>query len=253
MSLISQLTKLTTATLTLLLFNCLFINFAQAGTMYRISQESAPGLGDFDDNILGFIDPFRTSQTAFSYYRYFGGSFNGFRPTLQSNISHLFLLDAADGLSLLTVHDKPRDLGGGFASMRFDLENDTADIRFVDEPADFSRSTGSQFNFSWGWGSCCTDGAIIGSLDNDWTVFSQFNQLGVVEGGRLRGWKAFSAQGTSVNLNLAIGKRVRIDRESVPEPEVDVQEPEVDVQESASVFSLLTVSMISLLLAHRSD
>ena len=43
-------------------------NDASAATI-RVSQESAAGAGDFDANILGFIDPFSTPLTISDFYQ----------------------------------------------------------------------------------------------------------------------------------------------------------------------------------------
>ena len=84
---------------------------AQAQTI-RVSQESAPGLADFDANVLGTIQPFTTTGTAADFYDYGGvsgnadsyGNANG-ASILSVDTSHLFLVSASDGLSLFIVHD----------------------------------------------------------------------------------------------------------------------------------------------------
>jgi hypothetical protein len=37
---------------------------AARADVIRVSQESSPGAGDFDNHVLGFLTPFTTSQTA---------------------------------------------------------------------------------------------------------------------------------------------------------------------------------------------
>ena len=44
--------------------------WAQGCDYIRVSQESSPGAGDFDDNILGYIKTFQTTDTAEAYYAY---------------------------------------------------------------------------------------------------------------------------------------------------------------------------------------
>jgi len=192
---------------------------ATAAGMYRISQESAPGVGDFDSNVLGFLDSFKTTGTIASFYQYsngFAASFNG-PVSLSSNASHLFLVDGSDGLGLFSVYDKPADIGGGIAHMQFDLVGDTAGFLALDDPSEgYYTSNGSTFTTQNAWAPCCTDGFAIGSLDNDWTMFAQFSKLGSLSGGQLTSWKALSDDGSSVSLALETNRKIRIDR--VPEP-----------------------------------
>jgi len=74
---------------------------AQA-VIYRVSQESSAGAGDFDANILGTINAYNTAGTIAQFYKYsigFAASFNG-SVGLTPNKSHLFLVNASDGLNL---------------------------------------------------------------------------------------------------------------------------------------------------------
>lgn len=185
----------------------------------RISQESQPHLGDFDANVLGFIDAIQTDQTAAGYYGYnqrrdasFSGGLN-----LISNTSHLFLVDATDGLSLFVVHDRPQDSGWGRASMQVDLLGDDADLLVMDDAPQYDRYIGqdSSFLLQHGWGTCCTDGFALGTLENDWQAFLQFTQTPT----GLNNWQAFSGSDeTPVDLELAVSQRVRLDVVDVPEP-----------------------------------
>ena len=94
----------------------------------RVSQESAPGAGDFDANVLGSIQVFSLpGQTASATYQYgspIGSSYNGTVTTAESSKSKLFLVQTSDGLSLFVVHDRPNDGSGGRAEMQFDLSGD---------------------------------------------------------------------------------------------------------------------------------
>ena len=66
--------------------------------------------GDFDDHVLGFLEPFPTTLSAADYYRYslgFGASFNGQAPVLTHERSHLFLVQNTDGLSLSAASELP--------------------------------------------------------------------------------------------------------------------------------------------------
>jgi hypothetical protein len=185
-----------------------------------VSQESAPGAGDFDANILGFIDPFPTGLTAAGFYNYGGGgnpvSYGGALPVLTLNQSHLFLVQGSDGLSLFIVHDRPNVAnGGGAAQMQFDLLNDLAAILVRDDPGDGYASVGGNlFTSNHNWVTPNTDGLAIGSLDGAFTMFAQFTASPT----GLLTWHALSANGSTIDLALEDGRRVRLDIVAVPEP-----------------------------------
>lgn len=220
---------------------------ANASTLVRVSQESSIGAGDFDNNILGFIDPFNTTKTAKNYYKYEDASFNGPAPTLVKDQSHLFLVDAADGLSLFVVHNKPHpgfsNEEHGSANMRFDLSGDTADLKLVDDDISdkAERSDGgTTFTSKHNWNRFRTDGLVIGSLDNDWEMLVQFTAAST----GLTSWLADSSSGASVPLEIETGRRVRLD--FAPSPPISVPEP-------SSILGLLAFGTfgVSSLLKHK--
>jgi hypothetical protein len=188
--------------------------------LIRVSQESSAGAGDFDANVLGFVDPFVTALSTGDFYQYgtpHGASYNGELnggPNPVSSLSQIFLVDASDGLSLVVVHDNPNDGSGGSTRTRWDLlGGDTADFRLGDDPGEgLSVTGGTQFNSVKNWAPCCTDGYAIGSLDGMWTMYGQFTTAptGITD------WAVVDSDFSSVDLTLAPGQRVRLD--PVPEP-----------------------------------
>lgn len=193
---------------------------AQAVTV-RVSQESSAGAGDFDANILGFIDAFSTGLTTAGFYSYNnpdGASYNGDDnggPAPVSDLSQFFMLDAADGLSLVVVHDNPNDGTGGTTSTSWSLSGDTAAQVLADDPGEpvTVSGGGTQFDSTKRWFACCTDGYAIGYLDGDWSMLGAFNSWSGIDA-----WAATSADGSFIALVLAEGRRVRLDLVSVPEP-----------------------------------
>lgn len=187
----------------------------------RVSQESTAGAGDFDANILGFIDPFATTLTATQFYQYdnpnrasYNGELNG-GPTPVSDLSQIFLVNASDGLSLFVVHDRPNDGSGGSTQTQWNLTGDTAGPVLGDDPNEtITVSAGNtQFNSSKNWIACCTDGYVIGSLESDWELLGQFlSSTGIST------WAAVSSDASSIALDLDIGRRVRLDLAPVPLP-----------------------------------
>lgn len=205
----------------------------------RISQESAPGASDFDLNTIGYITAFETQQTLAEFYGYqtpFAASFNG-PIALTSNASHLFLVEAADGLGLFSVHDKRQDGSGGKAVTRFELLGDTASILVRDDPKDPATNNGTVFMAWQGWAACCTDGLAIASLENDWKMFVQF-----INFSNLDRWLALSETGSSLSLALDLQRRVRI------EPVLDWNStPPRSVPEPISALALLGVGTLGII------
>jgi hypothetical protein len=187
----------------------------------RVSQESAAGLGDFDSNVLGFLTPYSTTDTASDFYAYnttFPASYGNTTPGLTAALSQLFMVQASDGLSLFIVHDAPQTPPGGTASTAFTLTGDTASILVEDDGDAAYTDTGTSFSANHSWARCCTDGYVIGSLDGDWTMIGGFVETAPTG---LDGWSALSADGSTLDLALELGRRVRLDVPSetvVPEP-----------------------------------
>lgn len=46
------------------------ITFDARATLVKISQESSAGLGDFDANVLGYLNPFSTNLTTSAFYQF---------------------------------------------------------------------------------------------------------------------------------------------------------------------------------------
>ena len=196
------------------------------GPTVRVSQESSPGAGDFDANILGYVSSYATNLSTAGYYQYgtpYGASFNGPAPALTSNRSHLFLADTTDGLSLFVVHDKPEDGSGGTTRMHWTLTGDTAGVLAEDDPWETVTVSGGGtiFESSHGWAPCCTDGMAFGSLDGAWTVTGNFTNS-IADTG-MNEWHVYSSDNSSISLVLETGRRVRLDKHRPIDPEPDGQ------------------------------
>jgi hypothetical protein len=190
-------------------------------TLIRVSQESGAGAGDFDANVLGFVNPFVTPLTAAGFYQYgtpnrasYNGELNG-GPTPISSLTQLFLVDADDGLSLFVVHDNPNDGSGGRTQTRWNLTGDTAAQVQADDPGEpvVVSAGDTQFDSVKNWAPCCTDGYALGSLDGSWAMYGQFlaTPIGITD------WAVVDNDFTSIPLVLDEGRRVRLDA-VVPEP-----------------------------------
>ena len=198
----------------------ILVPFVANADQIRVSQESAASVGDFDANVLGFIDVFDSVLSASDYYGYnttFAASFNDGAQdvTLVSNLSHFFFVNGADGLSAFIVHDKPNDGAGGMARMTLDLIGDTASVLVQDDSGEGIISGGpNHFETSHNWVGCCTDGFVIGALEGDWSLFAEFDSRNWTD---FAGWVALGDTG-GFALTSQVNRRVRFDTVSVPEP-----------------------------------
>jgi len=197
------------------------------GALIELAQESAPGAGDFNSNILGNLLAYPYNASAASLYAYNvpeGDSWNGLILNPEPDRSHLLLAETTDGLTLVVVHDRafPDDPDGGRAETRVEVLNDPDGlVRTVeDDPANneegpyIGEPGDSVFTAEQEWSPCCTDGYALSGLSGDWTALIDFSDTddnantpvfdGLVE------WAAYSADGVVVPLALVEGRRVRM-------------------------------------------
>ncbi|MHC4642535.1 MAG: DUF7901 domain-containing protein [Planctomycetota bacterium] len=196
------------------------------GAPVRVSQESAPGAGDFDNNVLGYVDPYVTPLTTAGYYQYGtpnGASFNGPEPPLISDRSHLFLVRASDGLSLFVVHDIPGDASGGTSKMHWEIFGDTVAELQNDDPGEGLTISGggTVIDSRHGWSTCCTDGFAVGSLDGFWTAIGDFNTP--TASTSMNEWHVYSSDNSSIPLAFVMNRRVRLDYHTSLDPDPDGQ------------------------------
>ncbi len=164
--------------------------------LFRISQETAPGAGDFDDNVLGEIRAFRTLGDALGFYfpdadpdATQPAAFGGPAEIVEANTTSFFLLQSAEGLSLGYVHDAAGDDTPGAASLLFTVGDgdgavlpevtDLAQVLLVTdgpplaagadlspgEPNDSYYQDGDALRIDQLWAAGNTDGAILGGID----------------------------------------------------------------------------------------
>ncbi|MCD4716145.1 MAG: PEP-CTERM sorting domain-containing protein [Desulfobacterales bacterium] len=187
----------------------------------RVSQESATGVGDFDANILGYIDTFTTGMTASGFYSWgnpelssYNGDANG-GPLPVSSLTQIFFVNASEGLSMFVVHDKPNDGSGGQATTHFELGGgDTADFLVTDEEGASVSGGGTIFDTNQTWLACCTDGYAIGALDgSDWSMIGALVDVTGIDA-----WRATDYGGSNLDLAFVENREVRFDLAPVPEP-----------------------------------
>ena len=188
--------------------------FAAAAPI-RVSQESSPGAGDFDSNILGYILPFEAaSQTPAEIYAYNGFSYGGTIHPWVDNTQQTFFVNTSQGLSLFHVIDGIYGGFSGSASLFFEVFNDVVAVQVFDDLGEiFAGAGGTTVTGEFVFNNCCTDGVVFGALDGPaWAVHAS-NTVSPVA---LRdGWHVAGANQT-FSVSDETGRRVRFD--VVPEP-----------------------------------
>ena len=205
---------------------------AACGPQIEISQESAPGTGDFDDHELGLLQAFPFNDTPAKFYGYDipeGSSWNGPWMTPVPDRTNLIFANTSEGLTLFVVHDcaVPEDPDGGEAEMLFEMSNDAdgAERTVEDDPDTPDIYTGEAGDYLFTadnvWSECCTDGVALSGLDCQSVMILQFTDVDdnpdtpAIAG--LTEWVAHSAEGTEIPLALEEGRRVRL--VVVPDPD----------------------------------
>jgi len=120
----------------------------QCTPRFRLSQESAPGAGDFGRNILGEVPLWSAVGTSAAAFYGYGvpesASWNGAALSLEADRSHLFGAVTADEVTLFIVHDRaePDNPDGGSAEMKIEALDDASQAAFlVQDDPNISEST----------------------------------------------------------------------------------------------------------------
>ncbi len=193
----------------------------------RVSQESAGGVGDFDANVLGFIDTFSTGLSIAGFYQYnspnrasYNGELNG-GPNPVSFLTQSFFVEASDGLHYVVVHDNPNDGSGGSTQMTTvqvgGAGGGTA-FSVGDDPGEGLNTSdvgGDRiFDTQHGWIACCTDGYALGGLGSSFLLLAAFDALPT----GISGWQASGNALGNIALVLDPDRRVRFDLAPIPVP-----------------------------------
>lgn len=225
--------------------SCLLDGRAAAATdvdwVVRVSQESAPGAGDFDKNFLGVIAPFKAQADAAGFYGYGGSCYCGgfIKVQLVPDRTRMLFVDTADGITLMVVHDSDTDdPDGGQTEMIYEVVGDPDGMfrSVLDDPIDVQPGTDaytgdpgdSLFTSRHLWSGCCTDGDAFSGIGasvrspvygtTDWIPASVIVQFAEVDGDPetlpifgISEWTIVSRDGSQLFLALEEGRRVRLD------------------------------------------
>lgn len=191
----------------------------------EVSQESAPGVGDFDANVLGTIDSSDYFLTPQQYYSWFptGTSFSGPGLTSSAGSSLSVFKSASTGeRCVVMIHDRSEDGSGGTAHTRLEILGDTnGAVLLVEDDIDaqfqdnYSATPDNLVHtLSHSWDPCCTDGVVLGAMEGEWSVLVEFTSTptGILT------WSALSRDANPLALTLEIGRRVRLRSLEDPPP-----------------------------------
>ena len=206
-----ELLKILTAAAALVMFAV-----SAQSAQIRVSQETSAGAGDFDSNIVGYIDAIVHASTIADFYAYGApnaASYNsdsahGGPADVPGNSLILFVA-ATDGLNLFHMHDGAGGDGGTVANT---CTMSTAGAAFTvvdDGESSVIVVAGTSFKTSRGWVGCCTDGAAMGDVAGVETIYAEFDSFS-----SLNSWTALDGS-SSIGLVFAADQRVRFD---VPAP-----------------------------------
>lgn len=159
------------------------------------------------------IVPLSNGQTIEKFYNYGAAEINSPLPVAESDKSRLFFWSGPRGLSLVVIHDKPRDGSGGAVTMEFSrLATRRGEWIVKDDRGDFT----SEIRADWSWTYDNTDGgAYRGGLRNRTiTITPAFNDSAGKEPltpGKLTGWQVLTGQATTPrNYSLNMSQPVTI-------------------------------------------
>lgn len=104
--------------------------------------------------------------------------------------------------------------------MTYDLVGDTASVLVRDDNESTGLPAGpTHFETNHAWSPCCTDGMVIGSLDNNWSLFAEFDAFTArnLTWTDFDGWWVFDGV-SSIDLAGDLDRRVRFDLNPIPLP-----------------------------------
>ncbi|WP_049935650.1 hypothetical protein [Haloplanus natans] len=161
------------------------------------------------------VVPLSNGQSIERFYDYGAAEINSPLPVAKSDTSRLFLWSGPNGLSLVVVHDKPRDGSGAAVSFEFSGLPGRGSWVVRDDGGDFRRSGGAA-SPDWTWTRDNTDGgAFRGGLTNtSITIEPKFNEQAYSEpltSGRLDAWQVLTGRATDPrNESLALDEPITI-------------------------------------------
>jgi hypothetical protein len=161
------------------------------------------------------VVPLSNGQSIERFYDYGDAEINSPLPVAKSDTSRLFLWSGPNGLSLVVLHDEPRDGSGAAVSFEFSGLPNRGSWVVEDDGNDFFR-TGGPTSPDWTWNNDNTDGgAFRGGLTNSTiTIEPKFNEQADVNPltpGSIDRWEVVTGRATDPrNESLALDEPITI-------------------------------------------
>ncbi|WP_228841667.1 hypothetical protein [Haloarcula sp. CBA1127] len=162
------------------------------------------------------IVPLSNGQTIRNFYDYGNAEINSPLPVAKSDTSRLFFWSGPNGLSLVSLQDKPRDGSGAAVSLElYGLPVNDGGWVVKDDPGDNYGTSPD-----WAWNDDNTDGGVFrGGLTNSTiTITPNFNEQAErdpITPGEISDWEILSGRATDPNNeSLATDQNITI---SVPD------------------------------------
>ncbi|WP_267639608.1 hypothetical protein [Haloarchaeobius amylolyticus] len=161
---------------------------------------------------LGCIDAVQTDQTIAEFYGLQNFVATGdIESRLDSDVSKIMLVDAADGLAFVVVNDENNGTGGA-ASMEFVGFTPAQNLLVEDDDAstsdDYTVTGGVLEAADWQWANAKTDGMAVGPMPGSFSiaVTASFNgdaDQPPLDPGVISKWVAHSDDGSEIELDMS--------------------------------------------------
>ncbi|MFO0873626.1 MAG: hypothetical protein U0575_06595 [Phycisphaerales bacterium] len=201
----------------------------------RVSQETTPGAGNFDANVLGYAVAYEAPGSAAQLYNY-GGALILPGVPLVNDRSSMLVASTTEGLCLVVAHDRTSSGSGGRAEMQFMFGAASGPPAFLvqDDPTatdvnDTYVIDGNTVRTTSQWGTAGMDGFVLSGLKPGGTVLASFSNVdansstATISG--LSYWIMASGDFTQFPLKLAADRRVRLEILPAPECPADLAPP----------------------------
>jgi len=192
-------------------------------TRGRVIREFAIEQGDACYPVV----PLRNDEPVEEFYDYFDAEAHTSTDIEQSNVSHVFLYEGPDGLSLVVIHDRRDDGTGGAVS--FDIIGlPTSDGEWV--VRDDGEVGPTDTSPDWSWAGRHTDGGgFRGGLDGEFSItidpkFNEAAERSPLSPGEIEEWQALSGNAKNPDrIPLDMSRPITIRTGECGTDDIDVQ------------------------------
>jgi len=192
--------------------------------MAWVSQVQASAIFTIENGgLYDFVDPIESAQSAAAFYSYNSPYPSSGDPLFGTQsgtgLFWLFQDTVSSNTSLGMIFDTPHDGSGGSVSLSSSGFPAGAYVSVEDDGGDIIPSQLINGTETWNWLACCTDGAMISGLSNEWTI-----SLDLLHSVGVDNWYFLSGPDSSnpdvIQLNMDHTLYINSNSSVVPEPSV---------------------------------